>query len=105
MHGVGEAPPFADFFRQLFASRCRQVVEARATIVVGDPPFAADPAGGLEPLECRVERSVVHEEGALRRVLDGERDAVAVVRAEGQRAQNQEVERPLQERGAGGFFL
>ena len=106
-HRVGEPPPFADFPRQLFASRGREVVEARATIVVGDAPLAAHPAGRLEALERGIERTVIDEKRTLRRMLDRERDAMSVVRSERQRSQHEKVERPLKERGAvgglGGF--
>ena len=76
----------------------RERVEASAAIVVGRAPRALDPAALLESLERGVERSVVDEERVAGPRLDGDGDAVAVMRPERQHAEDEEIERSLEER-------
>src|SRR5215831_16075111 len=88
-HRVGDPTPLARLLRELFLTGGRQFIKARAPIVIGDAPLCADPPGGLEALQRGIERAMVDEQRALRRMLNGERDAMAMVRAERQRAQNE----------------
>src|SRR5262249_22634864 len=78
-------------------------VEARAAVVFGGAPGAFDPAALLEALEGGVEGAVVDEEGFAGAALDGECDAMAVVRRGGKDAQDEEVEGSLEEGIAGGL--
>ena len=73
-------------------------VKASAAIVVGQSPCALDPTALLQSLERGIERSVVDEEGVSGSRLDRERDAVAVMRSKGEHAQDEEIQRSLEER-------
>src|SRR5690348_7815892 len=98
--GFRQPPPIAGFFRELFAAGGGELVEARTSIVVGNAPLGTHPTRGLEALERRIERSVIDEQRALRRVLNRERDTVPVVRSEREGAQDQKIECALEERRA-----
>ncbi len=47
---------------------------------------------------------MLHQQHLLGLVFDRQRDALAVIRAELQRAQDQHIERALEQCGAGGVF-
>src|SRR5690349_21405595 len=75
-------------------------VEARAAAGVGDAPGAADEAALLEAHEPRVQRAHVEAERSAGDLLEPCRNRVAVQRPErGERLQNHEVERALQNVG------
>src|SRR5262249_55062235 len=78
-----------------------ELVVARPPIGLGQGPARRDPAAGLEPGEAGVERAHVELQRAARDLLQPRGDGVAVLRPErGQRLQDHEVERPLQDDGA-----
>ena len=81
---------------QLATAGRGQRVEARAAIVVGGPPFGGNEPALLEPLQRRIERAVLDEQHTVGLRLDGAGDALAVLRAEDQRAQDEQIERALQ---------
>src|SRR6185437_3419971 len=88
---------------KLLAPRGRERVEARAAVVLRRAPRALDPVAVLEALQRRVERSVIDQQRRPRACLNGERDAVAVMGPQREDAENEQVERALQQVGAGGF--
>src|SRR5215204_604737 len=65
----------------------------RAPIVVGPPPLTRDEPFLLKALQGGVERALVHIEHAFRDLLDAQADAPAVHRREGERLENEQVER------------
>src|ERR1035437_6616202 len=92
-----ELLPFTHFARELPSTERGELVESRRTVVRRGAPARSDPLPRLEALKCRIERAVVDEERFARGALDGRGDALAVLRAAEQRAQDEQVERPLKE--------
>ncbi len=76
-------------------------VDLRAPRVLGLAPFGVEPAGALEPLQRRQQRSGVDLEDAARDLLDTPRDAEAVHRLEAERLEDEQVERALNDVGVG----
>src|SRR5216684_1927856 len=68
----GEAAPLLGFARKLLAASLGQLVKARFAIVGAGAPFGADPALGLQPLQCRVEGAVVDDQLVGGLLLNGE---------------------------------
>ena len=95
--GLHETAPFRVLERQLLFAGCRQSVVLRALLVLRQLPFRADPPLTLEAVEGRVERSMIDREHVIRARPDGEPDPVAMLWSLRERAQNQHVERALQE--------
>src|SRR5262245_52364276 len=95
--GADDVVPAAGLRGELPASARREAIEAGAPVVVGGAPVRRDPAAILEPVERRVERSVLDLEHLVRPERDGVRDRVAVGRSEHERAQDQQIERSLQQ--------
>src|SRR5262249_53508073 len=77
-----------------------ELVESRAPVVLGRAPLGADPALLFQPLEGGIEGAVIHQNDFERRLLNGTCDALAVLLAERERAEDQEVEGTLQQIGA-----
>src|SRR6266568_6681405 len=96
-YGGGEPPPLGRLSDELFAAGRGQRVEASFAIVFGGAPLGCDPAASLQALERGIERAVFDQQLLVGRLLDRPRDALAVLRAENERAQDQQVERALQE--------
>ena len=65
------------------------------------PPPGRDPATFLEALEGRVERSLLDREHRIRQELDLLGDRIAVERLDGQRLQDEHVERAFEELAPG----
>ena len=82
----------------MLAAERGQRVKACAAIVVGGPPRARDPIALLESLERRVKRSVIDQERVPGPRLDRERDTVAMMRSQCEHAEDEEIQRPLEER-------
>src|SRR5437867_4032954 len=104
-HGGGEALPFVDLVAERPASLTRNRVVTRAAIVLGRLPVARDVAAVLEALECRIERTLIDVEAALRDLLNPEADSPAVHGREGQRLENQQIDAAAERirlRGAAG---
>ena len=74
-----------------------QPVELRAPVVVRVAPRRLDPALLLEPVERRVEGPLIDLEDILRHLLQALGDAPSMHVARRQRAENEEVERALEE--------
>jgi len=72
-----------------------QFVVLGAAIVVGGAPVRLDPSAALEAVEGRIERSLLDAEDLFGDLLDALGDGPAVLRAERERAEDEEVERAL----------
>ena len=72
-------------------------VELGAAVVLGGALFGGDPAALDQPVQRRIERPLLDLQHVVRIALDGLGDGVAVRRPEQQRAQDQQVERALQQ--------
>src|SRR5262245_8274608 len=88
----------------MLTPRFSQLIEAGFPIVFARAPCGFYPALVLQPLESGIERSMIHQQFVIRLHLNGARDALAVLLAEHQRAQNQKVQSSLEERDAV-FFI
>src|SRR5207249_3881075 len=77
-----------------------ELVVARAPVVVGEVPLGADEAALFHPVEGVVQRAVVDVEAAAGTLLEPGGDFGAVHRAPRQGFEDEDVERPLQERRA-----
>src|ERR1035441_2372055 len=82
---------------ELLAPRRGQPVEPRAPPQLGDAPFGTDPTLVLQPVQRRIERSLVDPQHIPRNLLDAFGDGPPVLRPGLQGAENEEVERALQE--------
>lgn len=96
-HGGGEFAPAADFTGQVFSAFGGELVEAGLAIVGGDAPLGGNPDVGFETLESGIKRAVIDEEHIAGIELNGAGNSLPVLGAEGENAQNEEVERALQE--------
>ena len=94
----GHSLPLRRFVAQLALAGLREPVELRLTVVLdAAPPLGVDPPGPFEPMQRRVERALVHPQHVLGDLLDALRDGPPVHRACQQGAQDQQVERALQQ--------
>src|SRR5439155_11089163 len=91
------ASPLAGFGGQLLASGFGQRIKACPAVVVRRAPFGANPSTRFKALERRIQRAVIHEQRFFGLLLNGARDALAMLRTKQQRAQDQQVESALQE--------
>src|ERR1043166_1873184 len=87
-------PSFA-FDAELFPAGAREAVEARASVFLGQAPFAVDPAHLLDAVEGGIEGAFFDAGHVVRELLDAAADAVAVRLAEAQGFEDEEVERAL----------
>src|SRR4051812_28923869 len=92
-----ELAPCAGFRVEPRAPLPRQLVVLRAAIVVGGAPARLDPAPPFEPVKRRVERPLADVEGGARNQAEPLRDGPPVLRLEGDRFQDEQVECPLWE--------
>src|SRR5262249_61578252 len=95
--GVGDLPPPAGLPREVLPARAGELVVAGLAVVVGGAPRGHDPAAGLEALEGGVEGAVLDEEDVVGGLLDRARDPLAVLGPEHQGAEDEQVERALDE--------
>ena len=100
-HGAGEGLPFRLLGGQLLAPERREPIVPGALALVGELPGRRDPALRLQPVQRRIERAGLDLQQVFRGPLNVLGDGVAVGRSGEQRAQDQEVERALQELHAG----
>src|SRR5437762_1013496 len=96
-HRSGEPEPRARLATQVLASGAGERVVTGAAVVLRDAPPRCDPALVLESPERRVERTLFDDQHVARGPLDPARDAETVLLAAGQRLQDDETERALQE--------
>src|SRR5688572_27939806 len=87
-----KAVEISDLVGELLASGWREPVKACPAIVVGTAPFCGDPSLQQQALQGGVERSFCDLEHSIGGLLDGLRDAVAVLDAAGQCFQDQQIE-------------
>src|SRR5258706_12859236 len=97
-HGAGVAAPGRRLLLEPAPSGGRERVVARAPVVLGrTPPRLHEPLA-VETMEGLVEGRVLDAEVARGHVADHAGDAVTMARARGQGAEDEEVERSLDER-------
>jgi hypothetical protein len=84
---------------ELFSTGGSEAVETGLAIVFRRAPIRADPAAILEPVQSRVQRSMLDLEDFMRAMLDDVSDGVAVGGAEKERLQDEQIEGPLQQVG------
>src|SRR5579872_123864 len=95
--GPCQSLPFVGFFNQLLAPGRRQRIKPRLAVVRRNSPLRRDPPALFQPLQRRIEGAVLNEQLFLRCFLDNPCDPLPVLRSKDQRAQNQQVQRPLQQ--------
>src|ERR1700733_8469916 len=81
--------------RELLVSALGQLEVLGAAIVVGGAPARFDPAAALEPMKGSIERSMLDTEDLAGDTLDVLRDGPALLRAQGNLAEDERVERAL----------
>lgn len=96
-HGVHKSPPFRRRYDQLLFPERREAIVAGAAGVGRGLPLRRDPAALQQSLEGGIERAVVDQELGVGLLLEELRDAVGVIGAELQAAQNQNFEGALEE--------
>src|ERR1700733_12020747 len=96
-HGAGKRLPFGLLANKLFASKRGEAIVPGALTFVGQIPGSPDPALRLQPGEGRVERTGLGLEKIIRGPLNVFRNCVTVPGSRSQGAQDQQVERALQE--------
>src|SRR5687768_8851849 len=96
-HGADVSLPGGDLGAELRAPARRELVELCLAIVLGESPLALDPALALQAMQGRVERTLLDEKRVVAPFADEPRHGVAVHWPPGQRSEDQEVERPLQQ--------
>jgi hypothetical protein len=74
-----------------------QPVVLRTLVSIADLPGCVDPTLALEPVQGRVERAVIDDQDLLRACAEGDADAVAVLRSPLQRAEDEQIERALEQ--------
>src|SRR6266404_8748316 len=75
----------------------REAIVAGALPFVGQVPRSRDPSFRLQPVERRVERAGLYLQQVLGSPLDMFGDSVTMIRSCEQRAEDQQIERALQE--------
>src|SRR6185437_8004412 len=93
LDGVHVPPPAVRLGADRAPARRGEPVVLGPAVVLARPPFALDPALLLEPLQRRIERTLIDVEHAARHLLNARADPPAVHRLEGERLQDEEVER------------
>jgi len=81
----------------LFAAFGGKPVKLGAAIVFGGAGFDGNPFALDEPVECRIEGALLNLQDVVGVELDGFGDGVAVGGPEEQSAQNEQVERALEQ--------
>src|SRR5665647_1057213 len=99
LHARDVPPPRRQLGTERLLPPRRGPVVLRAPIVLGGLPLAVDPPALLEPLQRRVERSLIHIERAARELLDALADPPPVHGLEGERLEHEEVERAAENVG------
>src|SRR5215510_1330955 len=93
--GGAEFPPGVGFRLELGAAFRGELVVLRTPVVVGRAPARLDPAAPLEPVERRVERSLLDLQRGAGDLMEPLGDRPAVLRLERDRLENEEVEGAL----------
>src|SRR5215471_15917670 len=95
--GGGDALPVARLFRKLLPSLARKLVELRLAVVFRVAPLRVDQALLLEPMQRRIERSLVYLQDVIRYLLDALGNTPSVHWSLGEGPQDQEIQGPLQQ--------
>src|SRR5688572_15643705 len=97
LNGFGKATPGGGLACELAAPGGGELVELGAAPELGDAPLGLHEAIVLEPVERGVERSLIHAERVARDLLDAVRHGPSVHRLARERAEDEEIERALEE--------
>src|SRR3954469_3467935 len=103
--GGGEALPAGDLFAELPAAFRGELVVLGVAVVLGDPPARFDPPFPAHAVERGIERALLDAEHVVGGGLDPAGDPVAMHRAPGERLENEELDRALQEAGVFGEHI
>src|SRR4051812_45225534 len=95
--GSGQRVPLAGFGVELLPALRGQSIELGAPIVLGGALLERNPAALDQPVKRRIEGSLLDQEHVVRATLDRLRDRMAVRRSPPERAQNEQIQRALQE--------
>src|SRR5262245_40542606 len=95
----GQAVPLLLFICEVAFAGPRQSIQARTPVVLRNVPLGLDPACVLHAVKRRIERALFDAEDVSRDGADVRGDAVAVLRAETERLQDQKVQRALKRVG------
>src|SRR5262245_51675561 len=95
--GRGQGTPGIGLRVELPATRACQRVELCLAIVLGGAPLGPDPAAPLQPVQRRIERALLDAQRILRDLLNAIGDRPPVLRLEGERLEDQEIESPLRQ--------
>src|SRR5262245_62169397 len=94
-----EALPRGFLLSKTLLTGLRQSIEARAPIVLGRAPVSGDPALFLEPLQRRIERTLLHLQDLVRELSNPLRDRPAMQRFERDRLEDEKVDGALDQVG------
>src|SRR5688500_12559004 len=96
-NGSGERVPLACFDVELLTALRGQSVKLGAPVVLRRAFLKGDPSTLDQAVQGGVQRSLLHLQHIVRRVLDGLGNGMAVRRPETQRSEDQQVQRALQQ--------
>src|SRR5438105_908010 len=96
-NGGREASPLLRLFAELLSAGSGELIEARASSQLGHAPRRSDPSLLLDAMEGGVEGTLIDLKHVLRELLDTLGDRPAVARAGDEGAENEEVERALEQ--------
>lgn len=96
-YGSSELLPAVGFDFELFAARAGELVIPGAAIVIGGSPTGLDPSAALEAVKGRVQGALLDAEDVTRYLLHAFGDGPAVLRTNGERSEDEEVECALRE--------
>jgi len=91
----------ASLVRELFAAGAGKSVKTGLPIVAGDTPLGGDPSLVFEPLERGIKRAMLHQQNIFGLLLYRARDTLAVLLAKDQGAEDQKLQRALEQRNSG----
>src|SRR4051812_23675894 len=92
-----EPLPRCGFLFELLTPGASQRVVLRAALLLGDAPLRADPPLMLEPLQRRIQGPLLHQQDVVGELPDARGDRPPVHRLEGQRLENEQIQRALDE--------
>src|SRR6476661_4071260 len=95
-HGLGVLAPDLGLAVELFLPGLGEPVELGAAVVLRDAPFGLDGPLVLEPVERRIERSLVDLEQIAGHLLDALGHAPPMLGPQAQSLQDQQIESALQ---------
>src|SRR6266446_592808 len=102
--GGREPPPARTLFDKLFSPSLGQGIEPGFPVICRSAPASGNPPLRLQPLEGGIESAMFDQQRIFRRLLNCPRDTLPVLRAEYQGAQDEQVQRALQQRQPFFFF-